>query len=315
MHLVRGTWTPIHPTQVRDALGHKVSRERVGAELDGMLRGPDPVASVQLLHRLRLFEDVFMLPDSVPASTLPLLSAAGSALLGSAHATLRSWAPKEGLGPEELRLTLLAAALMPLRGMALRTAKGKDISLASHVMRESLKYRAKDADAVDALHASAPRLAAVHRQLQAGSQEGAHSEAAQVALGQCIRRLKHLWRAGCVLAALMPLPEAAPLDADPTDADGAASGSPASTSAGAGAGEVGVCRELEAAAAAFGVSDCWSWKPVLDGKRVMAAAGMTQGGPALGKLMDEVVAWQLAHPAGTAEECLAWLGQRREGGA
>jgi tRNA nucleotidyltransferase (CCA-adding enzyme) len=41
--------------EVRAALGAKVSRERVGAELDGMLGGPDPVAAVRLLHRLRLY--------------------------------------------------------------------------------------------------------------------------------------------------------------------------------------------------------------------------------------------------------------------
>jgi hypothetical protein len=68
---------------------------------------------VQLLHRLRLFEDVFMLPDSVPASMLPFLSAAGSALLGSAHATLRAWAPKASFSPGRTRgpACLLRAAL------------------------------------------------------------------------------------------------------------------------------------------------------------------------------------------------------------
>ena len=71
------------------------------------------MASVQLLHRLRLFEDVFMLPDSVPASMLPLLSAAGSALLGSAHATLRAWAPKASFSPGRTHgpACLLCAAL------------------------------------------------------------------------------------------------------------------------------------------------------------------------------------------------------------
>ncbi len=36
---------------------------------------------------------------------------------------------------------------------------------------------------------------------------------------------------------------------------------------------------------------------------------MKSGGPALGKLMDATVEWQLAHPSGTAEECCAWLEQ------
>ena len=32
-----------------------------------------------------------------------------------------------------------------------------------------------------------------------------------------------------------------------------------------------------------------------------------KGGPALGKQIDRVVDWQLEHPEGTAEECVAWL--------
>lgn len=39
----------------------------------------------------------------------------------------------------------------------------------------------------------------------------------------------------------------------------------------------------------------------------MQAVGMKSGGPALGKLMEAAVEWQLAHPSGTAEECRAWL--------
>lgn len=37
--------------------------------------------------------------------------------------------------------------------------------------------------------------------------------------------------------------------------------------------------------------------------QVMAAVGMKSGGPALGRLMEAAVEWQLAHPDGTAEQC------------
>ena len=39
----------------------------------------------------------------------------------------------------------------------------------------------------------------------------------------------------------------------------------------------------------------------------MAAVGMRSGGPALGRLMEAAVDWQLAHPDGSADECRAWL--------
>lgn len=72
-----------------------------------------------------------------------------------------------------------------------------------------------------------------------------------------------------------------------------------------------MCRDLVAAAEGFGLSECWRWKAVLDGKAVMAAVGMAQGGPALGKLMEKVVDWQLVHPQGSAAECTEWLRQQQ----
>lgn len=39
-------------------------------------------------------------------------------------------------------------------------------SAASHVVREALKWKAKDAEAVDVIHSTAPELIAVYKQLQ-----------------------------------------------------------------------------------------------------------------------------------------------------
>lgn len=56
--------------KVRDALAQKVSRERVGGEVDLMLRSPDPVGAMRLLINLNLIETVFpireVLPDNYP---------------------------------------------------------------------------------------------------------------------------------------------------------------------------------------------------------------------------------------------------------
>lgn len=42
----------------------------------------------------------------------------------------------------------------------------------------------------------------------------------------------------------------------------------------------------------------------------MAAVGMKGGGPALGRLMEAAVEWQLAHPEGTADECREHIRER-----
>jgi tRNA nucleotidyltransferase/poly(A) polymerase len=56
--------------KVRDALAQKVSRERVGGEVDLMLRSPDPVGAMRLLINLNLVGTVFpierVLPEQFP---------------------------------------------------------------------------------------------------------------------------------------------------------------------------------------------------------------------------------------------------------
>jgi len=45
--------------RVRKALAEKVSRERIGCEVDLMLRSPDPVGAMRLLINLNLARTVF----------------------------------------------------------------------------------------------------------------------------------------------------------------------------------------------------------------------------------------------------------------
>jgi tRNA nucleotidyltransferase/poly(A) polymerase len=326
--------------QVREMLGHKVSRERIGAELDGMLNGPDPVAAVDVLKRLRLFEAVFEVHPSATADVTDEFAAAGTTLLTAAFDILAAWKATQLLtvaqvSLEDRRLLLLAALLLPLRRCTVVGAKGKTQSMAAHVIRDSLKWKAKDVELIDTMHAVAPRLVDVHRQLGSSSGGGGGDSSCEsvdvrVALGRCIRDLKSLWKVGTILAAVLPAPEARPLGVDSAEAEAGVAeatvaeaelnsplngsadgdggvGSSTSTSSHVVAARLEVCKELVAAAEAFGIADCWQWKPLLDGKRVMTVVGMTQGGPALGKLMDKVVDWQLGNPQGSKEECETWL--------
>lgn len=104
-------------------------------------------------------------------------------------------------------------------------------SLSSHVIRDSLKWKSKDCEAVDLLHRTAPQLLKVHQQLAsisaAAGSDSSHEEV-RIALGRCIRSLKSLWRYGCALATLLPAPEARPLgvEAAAVEAEDAALGSP-----------------------------------------------------------------------------------------
>lgn len=64
-------------------LGHKVSRERIGTELDGMIKGPDPLTALDLLKSLGLFEAVFEVHPSATEDVTSKFAAAGCALCRS----------------------------------------------------------------------------------------------------------------------------------------------------------------------------------------------------------------------------------------
>ena len=68
-HLCEGRKAKHHGTvrrvQVLQALEHKVSRERVGRELEGCLLGEHPLLAVQLIRDMHVFPAVFQVPTDV----------------------------------------------------------------------------------------------------------------------------------------------------------------------------------------------------------------------------------------------------------
>jgi len=134
-----------------------------------------------------------------------------------------------------------------------------------------------------------------------------------------------------LLDSLLPLPCAAPLGADAAATAEESSPSPGAGSGGeagpAGPGaasaadaggaqpplawRVEACSTLEAAAHAFGVADAYERKPLLDGRAIIAETGAQ--GKRVGALVNAVERWQLTHPAGDRDECLAWLRASHEG--
>ena len=57
---------------------------------------------------------------------------------------------------------------------------------------------------------------------------------------------------------------------------------------------------------ALRLENCWSQKPLLDGRAVMETAGC-KGGPVMKAFAEKLVDWQLANPEGTAEQARAFV--------
>ncbi|CAJ0824362.1 5458_t:CDS:2, partial [Entrophospora sp. SA101] len=64
----------IHTKEIEDftkqnALKTKVSHERIGIELDKMIKGPDPTYSIQLINQMNLYNTIFYSPPGISSGT------------------------------------------------------------------------------------------------------------------------------------------------------------------------------------------------------------------------------------------------------
>eukprot|EP00882_Tetradesmus_deserticola_P033468 GHRQ01038238.1.p1 GENE.GHRQ01038238.1~~GHRQ01038238.1.p1 ORF type:complete len:194 (+),score=99.91 GHRQ01038238.1:180-761(+) len=168
--------------EVRQALGSKVSRERIGTELEGMFSGTSPAAAVRLLHQLCLFPQVFTPPPQLQQLLGSDFGGPCTELLEAGQVLLQEVGLQ--LPEEERRLFLLAALLLPLRRLSY-TLKNKQQPASSYIIRESLKWRVKEVEGVTALHAHVVGLAQVLHDVRGAGE--AH-ERLSVALWSCHRR-------------------------------------------------------------------------------------------------------------------------------
>jgi tRNA nucleotidyltransferase (CCA-adding enzyme) len=153
------------PPGTQDSLRTRISRERVGIETDKMLKGPNPVLSIQLITTLGLYPHIFTVPpakshpphpvdDAARASDiLSSVLARGGRLYPHVHPALL-----DGVGSDTDTATdaatdaeddevkarnrrkgmWLACALAPFRGAMTRDKK-KEVMMVEVVVREGLK--------------------------------------------------------------------------------------------------------------------------------------------------------------------------------
>jgi len=296
---------------VRTALASKVSRERVGQELRGMLDGPDPLGALELMRDLLLYEVVFEGPpewrERVPHEhARRCVAACAEALAVVDRLGLE-------LSADDRRGLLLAAALLPWRGLECAGRKGKAQPVAPDIVLRALKFSKREAEFVQRVHEAGPGLRAAMRDAALpGPSEG--TAAARVSLGLGLRKLKAAWPVAVVVSSVLCLPEVAAAGEgeasggdSPSSPGGVASVLPLPGAGGTTDGRVEACRGALDAAKAFGLERCWEDPPLLDGGKVMQALGLQRGGPQVKAGTEAVVRWQLAHPEGTEEECAAWL--------
>ncbi|KAL1699400.1 hypothetical protein EV121DRAFT_265176 [Schizophyllum commune] len=303
---------------VQDALISKISRERVGEELTKMMKGPDPVHAIELIHEYGLYPAIFN--AVVPPATLPKWSgtpgpssrAVSSAFilrgLLSKSPSLPSVNPSitdfVSTDPTARARLYLACALSPFLGLTYQ-AKKKEAPAVECVIRECLKLGVQNhfLDGIPLLFSSAGLLSTAFKE-----DSRLTSMPDRLAIGQLLRhpsvhdrRFGITWQESLLFSLVIELTDLYDVERDVLDGDKAAS-------------TIALYNEFARLVHELDLAGAGDMRPVLDGREVVSVLGAARPGPWTGKVLARVVDWQLEHPGGTKDACVAWLKEEHAAG-
>ncbi|CAA3012913.1 CCA tRNA nucleotidyltransferase 2 [Olea europaea subsp. europaea] len=293
---------------VKAAIADKISRERIGHEINLMISGNHPVKAMTYISDLQLFWAVFSLPPGPEPSTSEGCERLCVACMDSTSRLLQL-IELSSLTDDHRRLCMYAALFLPFRKTIYKDNKGKKIPVVSYIFRNSLKLKASDAETVLSLHLAAEKFVSLiplilsNEDIQILEVEWKREIIAvpiasklRILAGLLLREIKEFWRAALVLSMLL---RAAIIVC--------------STNSSNNEYELDKKEELfnriEKAILELGVERVWEMKPLVNGKDIMNVLQIKPGGPVVKEWQQKLLEWQLAHPSGSSDECIDWMRQ------
>ncbi|KAL8199334.1 hypothetical protein R6Q57_012902 [Mikania cordata] len=286
---------------VKSAISDKISRERIGHEVDLMVSGNQPTKAMDYISELGLLWVVFTPPESCK----PLISKDHDR--ACVQYINLAWRHMHGVGSslsnDQMRLYLYASLLLPLRKTVYIDNKKKTVPVVNYIFRNSLKLKASDADDVMRLHAVAEKVLSLIPAMLSGEDEetgeicweteviDVHpSLKLRILLGLLLREIKVFWRAALMLSTLMYKNDSS-VEVIEGDLEKKRQ----------------VFREVEQVIFKLGLDNVWEIKPLINGKDIIRLLELDKGGPVVSEWQRKLVQWQLAYPSGTVDECIDWM--------
>lgn len=294
--------------QIHNELHRKVSRERVGKELEGMLSGKhaDPQKALQMICDLQLAGGVFCVPPpsvttrgKIGQVRLQQVPYQGENETDLAHLRQLAWeeareclivlrglleqfpsSPKAGHSTIDTRLVFLAAVLLPYQHLQYEE-KNKVKYVAEYMMRDGIKFKNKDVQGIVTLTVN------IDDMVQLLQHRPEKSASVRLQAGLLLRNAKELW------VTLLMVATVALIRRDGED-DPAIDWRARATE-----WYTTIMDSLE-------LEECWKVKPLMNGKELMRELGLDKG-PQVGTYNQEQVHWMLMNPRGTLQDCKAYL--------
>lgn len=300
--------------KVKSELGSKISRERIGHEIDLMMSDKHPVRAMCDIRDLGLFYVVFSFPeksnppvfDKCDWQCVSYIEAAWDLAYSIGTSVFSSGSDPKSQD-ERRRLCLYSSLFNPLRNMFYLDKRSKKVPVSTFIIKDSLKLKNSDAEMVVNIHAASEKIAeliplesnpdvsTLKEKLEDEYLEIPEDSVKRVFAGLILREIKDFWRVALLLS-ILSYPEAENADETLNRQD-----------------ELRRRREryirVERSITDLDLDGVWKLKPVLDGKSIMGVIQVKSGGPLIGQWQQRVLKWQLAHPNGSVDECIEWMKQ------
>ncbi|CAN1343445.1 tRNA nucleotidyltransferase cca2 [Linum perenne] len=284
--------------EVKNALAAKGSKERIGSEIDLMIRGNEPVKAMSYISDLTLYFVVFCLPPNVQPDVSVGCQRQSIAYLDAVWRMIHSIG-YDSFTDQQRRLGLYAVLFLPFRKITNKETKMPGVN---YILRNSLKQKAEDRKLVMKIHQPLDKFAAllpsltskdktmspeVYQELQ--FVDVPTTLKLRVLTGCLLRELKDLWRITLLISMILyPFDIVSSKEDSQLELDKM----------------IDLFRAVESAIVGLGLGGIWEMQPLLDGKEIIDALPLKSD---VREWKHKLFAWQLAHPTGTADQCLDWL--------
>ncbi|RIB08911.1 tRNA nucleotidyltransferase [Gigaspora rosea] len=274
--------------QIKNAISAKVSRERIGIEVDKMIKGPHPALAIKLIYEMNLYDTIFAPPQDYlgtldnPKIAVCLAKILEWLLLTSnenhLHVNLSSRTP------EDIRFLYLASFLAPHKTIEIPSKKKNHTSF-HHVIKESLKLKGSDGDITNKLFSFIDQITTVANQ-------NLFTPSDRKSLGLLIRDIGSQWYNAFILALICEL-----LPKYPDIESGILNESYKIIEKYNKLVDLIIDLELQ---------NCFNDKPIINGKEIACLLSLKQG-IIIGEIQKSVIEWQLENPGGSKGQCEEYI--------
>jgi tRNA nucleotidyltransferase (CCA-adding enzyme) len=276
--------------EVHETLHVKISRERVGKELEACLSGRSakPQQALECISSLGLADSVFCLPSHVPITgsilghawmdrdatqletigwqtsgrIITLLPPILQAFLEHQQDTIATQV--------DLRLVHLGTFTSPFRHLHYKE-KSKTVNVVTYMMRESIKFKNKDTNGMTTIMETVERM----------NELLSYPPVTRLDAGLLLRKCKDLWVTCLLVATCLKSLQVGELQIQPL-------------------------LELYRTIVEMGLDECWNMSPLMNGQELIECLNL-QRGPMVQQYLEDEVKWMLANPNGTRHECEQFL--------